>query len=151
MDLNNDIHVATAYSTRSSSLINFLHIWMNTKWVHVDSIYIYYRSQPKAGTGHKMLSVPFVFSTSHFQGPAFGCDKIVVIVTLLEAIEDIPDKDYNLLSQEKMKPRSQNNLFYLYLTQFLRSNCLLFQHQMKSFSPFSSVVNWMHGKRGKYM
>ena len=54
-----------------------------------------YRGQPKAGTGHKMLSVPFIFSTSCFQGPAFGCDKIVVIVTLLESIEGIPDKDYN--------------------------------------------------------
>ena len=54
-----------------------------------------YRGQPKAGTGYKMLSVPFVFSMSRFQGPAFHCDKIVVIVTLLEAIEGIPDKDYN--------------------------------------------------------
>ena len=56
-------------------------------------------SQPKAGTGHKMLFVPFVFVhsflSSRFQGPAFRCDKIVVIVTLLEAIEGIPDKDYN--------------------------------------------------------
>ena len=52
-------------------------------------IYFYYRGQPKAGTGHKMRSVPFVFSTSRFQGPAFGCDKIVVIVTLLEAIKVI--------------------------------------------------------------
>ena len=42
-----------------------------------------------------MLFVPFVFSKSRFQGPAFRCDKIVVIVTLLEAIEGIPDKDYN--------------------------------------------------------
>ena len=32
------------------------------------------------------------FSSSRFQGLAFRCDKIVVIVTLLEAIEDIPDK-----------------------------------------------------------
>ena len=40
-----------------------------------------------------MLSVPFVFSMSRFQGSAFRCDKIVV--TLLEAIEGIPDKDYN--------------------------------------------------------
>ena len=45
--------------------------------------YAYYRGQPKAGTGHKILSVPFFFSTSRFQGPAFRCDKIVVIVTLL--------------------------------------------------------------------
>ena len=37
--------------------------------------------------------VPFIFS-SRFQGPAFDCDKIVVIVTLLEAIEGIPDKDF---------------------------------------------------------
>ena len=43
----------------------------------------YYRGQPKAGTVYKMLSVPFFFSTSRFQGPAFRCDKIVVIVTLL--------------------------------------------------------------------
>ena len=61
----------------------------------------HYRGQPKAGTGHKMLSVPFVFSTSRFQGPAFGCDKIVVIVTLLEAIEGIPHKDYNFLGNDK--------------------------------------------------
>ena len=43
----------------------------------------FYRGEPKAGTSRKMLSVPFVFSTSCFQGPTFGCDKIVVIVTLL--------------------------------------------------------------------
>ena len=48
-----------------------------------------------------MQSVPFVFSTSRFQGPAFGCDKIVVIVTLFEAIEGIPDKDYNFLGNDK--------------------------------------------------
>ena len=48
-----------------------------------------------------MLFVPFVFSKSRFQGPAFRCDKIVVIVTLLEAIEVlIPDKDYNFLGDE---------------------------------------------------
>ena len=45
-----------------------------------------YRGQPKAGTGYKMLSVPFVFSMSRFQGPAFRCDKIVVIVTLVRCI-----------------------------------------------------------------
>ena len=60
----------------------------------------FYRGQPKAGTGLKMLFVPFVFSMSRFQGPAFRCDKIVVIVTLLEAIEGIPDKDYNFLGNE---------------------------------------------------
>ena len=61
---------------------------------------LYYRGQPKAGTGHKMLFVPFVFSKSRFQGPAFRCDKIVVIVTLLEAIEGIPDEDYNFWENE---------------------------------------------------
>ena len=60
-----------------------------------------YRGQPKAGTGHKMLFVPFVFSTSRFQGPAFRSDKIVVIVTLLQAIEGIPDKDCNFLGNDK--------------------------------------------------
>ena len=55
------------------------------------------QGQPKAATGHKMMPfVPFVFSKSRFQGPAFRCDKIVVRVTLLEAIEGIPDKDYNV-------------------------------------------------------
>ena len=66
----------------------------------VGTLYINYRGQPKAGTGLKMLFVPFVFSMSRFQGPAFRCDKIVVIVTLLEAIEGIPDKDYNFLGNE---------------------------------------------------
>ena len=47
------------------------------------------------------MFVPFVFSKSRFQGPAFRCDKIVVIVTLLEAIEGIPDKDYNFWGNEK--------------------------------------------------
>ena len=61
-----------------------------------------YRGQPKAGTGHKMLFVPFVFSKSRFHGPAFRCDKSleVHIVTLLEAIEGIPDKDYNFWGNE---------------------------------------------------
>ena len=44
-----------------------------------------------------MLSDPFVFSTPRLQSPVFRCDKVVVIVTLLEAIEGIPDKDYNFL------------------------------------------------------
>ena len=48
-----------------------------------------------------MLSVPFVFSMCRFQGPAFRCDKIVVIVTFPEAIEGIPDKDYNFLENDK--------------------------------------------------
>ena len=47
-----------------------------------------------------MLFVPFAFSKSRFQGPAFRCDKIVVIVTLLEVIEGIPDKDYNFWGNE---------------------------------------------------
>ena len=66
-----------------------IHVLAQTQWLYI------YRGQPKAGTGYKMLSVPFVFSMSRFQGPAFRCDKIVVIVTLLGAIEGIPDKDYN--------------------------------------------------------
>ena len=52
---------------------------------------------------YKMLSVPFVFSMSRFQGSAFRCDKIVVIVTLLEAIEDIPDEDCNFLGNDKFQ------------------------------------------------
>ena len=39
-------------------------------------------------------------SKPRFQSPAFRCDKIVVMVTLLEAIEGIPDKDYNFLGIE---------------------------------------------------
>ena len=38
---------------------------------------------------------------SPFQGPAFRCDKIVVIITLPEAIEGILDKDYNFLGNDK--------------------------------------------------
>ena len=52
---------------------------------------INYRGQPKGGTRYKMLFVPFVFSMSRFQGPSFRCNRIVVIVILLEAIEAIPD------------------------------------------------------------
>ena len=57
-------------------------------------ILVYYRGQPKAGTGHKMRFVSFVFWKSRFQGPAFRCDSS------LEAIEDIPDKDYNFWGNE---------------------------------------------------
>ena len=57
-----------------------------------DILYLtFYRGQPKAATGYKMLFVPFVFSMSRFQGPSFRCNRIFVIVTLLEAIEGIPD------------------------------------------------------------
>ena len=59
-----------------NTLIKFMKMSMAT----------FYRGQPKAGTGYKMLSVPFVFSMSRFQGPAFRCDKIVVIVTLVRCI-----------------------------------------------------------------
>ena len=58
-----------------------------------------------------MLSVPFVFSTSHFQGPAFLSDKIVVIVTLPEAIKGIPDKDYNFSGNDKL-PSLYKRLFH---------------------------------------
>ena len=72
----------------------------------------HYRGPPKAGTSHKMLSVPFFFSTSRFQGPAFHCDKIVVIVTLLEErMEGIPDKDYNFLGNDKF-PNLYERLLY---------------------------------------
>ena len=73
-----------------------------------------------AGTVHKILFVPFFFSTSRFQGPAFSCDKIVVIVTLLaemyrwlswilirhfekrtRQMEGIQDKDYNFLGKNQ--------------------------------------------------
>ena len=66
----------------------------------IDRGFLFLTGATKAGTGHKMLFVPFVFSKSCFQGPAFRCDKIVVIVTLLEAIEGIPDKDYNFWGNE---------------------------------------------------
>ena len=53
--------------------------------------------------GYKMLSVPFVFSMSRFQGSAFRCDKIVVnSITLLEAIEGIPGKDYNYFARQHL-------------------------------------------------
>ena len=73
--------------------VNFLYckrnmlVWPSWKDLHTYN----YRGQPKAGTGYKMLFVPFVFSMSRFQGPSFRCNRIVVIVTLLEAIEGIPD------------------------------------------------------------
>ena len=51
----------------------------------IDRGFLFLTGATKAGTGHKMLFVPFIFSKSCFQGPAFRCDKIVVIVTLLEA------------------------------------------------------------------
>ena len=50
---------------------------------HINGHFHNYRGQPKAGTGHKIQFVPFVFSKSRFHGPVFRCDKIVVIVTLL--------------------------------------------------------------------
>ena len=60
------------------------------------------RATPTAGTGHKILSVPLVFS-SRFQGSAFRCDKIIVVmVTLLEAIKGIPDKDHNFSGNDKL-------------------------------------------------
>ena len=65
----------------------------------------------QARTGYKMLSVPFIFSMSCFQGPAFRCDKIVVIVTLPEAIEGIPDKDYNFWGNDKF-PNLYERLLY---------------------------------------
>ena len=62
-----------------------------------------YRGQPKAGTGYKMLFVPFVFSMSRFHGPSFRCNRIVVIVTLIEAIEGIPDSTKTILIFEGTK------------------------------------------------
>ena len=38
---------------------------------------------------------------SRFQGPAVRYDKIVGIVTLPQAIEGIPDKDYNFWGNNK--------------------------------------------------
>ena len=63
---------------------------------------INYRGQPKAGTGHKIQFVPFVFSKSRFQDPVFRCDKIIVIEALLETIKGIPDEDYNFWGERKL-------------------------------------------------
>ena len=71
----------------------------------------YDRFQPVAGPGHKMLFVTFVFSKSRFQGPAFRCDKIVAIVTLLEAIKGIPDKGFLLLGERQL-PQSLRDLLH---------------------------------------
>ena len=71
-----------------------------------------------------MLSVPFVFSMSRFQGPAFRCDKIVVIVTLLEAIEGIPDKDYNF---------GENENFHNFTRDYLMSENLRVDTQRDMF------------------
>ena len=68
------------------------------------------REWPKAGTRHKIQFVPFVFSKSRFQGPVFRCDKIVVIVTLLKAIEGIPVKDYNFGGNENFHNLYENLL-----------------------------------------
>ena len=66
----------------------------------------------QAGTGYEMVSVPFVFSMSRFHGPPFRCDKIVVIVTLPEAIEGIPDKDYNFLGKNDKFPNLYKRLLH---------------------------------------
>ena len=47
--------------------------WNSPRGLSLTIRCIHYRGQ--AGTGYKMLSVPFVFSMSRFQGPAFRCDK----------------------------------------------------------------------------
>ena len=59
-----------------------------------------YRGQPKAGTGHKMLFVPFIFSMSRFQGPSFCCNRIVVIVTWGNRRHSRQYKDYNFWRNE---------------------------------------------------
>ena len=88
-----------------------LWVWEIFRQRKLQGNYHNYRGQLKAGTGHKMLSTPFFFSTSCFQGPAFGWDKIVVIVTLLarmyrwlswiwekhKAMKGIQGKDSNFL------------------------------------------------------
>ena len=72
---------------------------------HVDMKYKHSLFKTMLKSGFKLSLnwqfLPFVFSTSRFQGLAFRCGKIVFIVTLLEAIEGIPDKDYNFLGNDK--------------------------------------------------
>ena len=58
-----------------------------------------------------MLFVPFVFSKSRFQGPAFRCDKVVIMVTLLEAIEGIPDQ--NITIGERKTPTIFTRDFFM--------------------------------------
>ena len=65
--------------------------------------YCYYRDQPEPVIKCCLF---LSFFQSRLQGPAFRCDKIVVIVTLLQAIEGIPDKDYNFRGNENF-----NNLY----------------------------------------
>ena len=58
----------------------------------------YYRDQPKAGTGHKMPSVPFVFWTSRYQGPAFRC----LIALLLELVWEYNERAEQFKVREKI-------------------------------------------------
>ena len=71
--------------------------------IDLDTVMNNYRGQPKAGTSHKMQFVPFVFSKSRFQVPLFRFDKIVVIVTLLEAIEGNREKEESCTSKRRQK------------------------------------------------
>ena len=74
-----------------------------SKFNKIDVSGFYNRGQPKAGTGRKMQFVPFVSSSSRFQVPAFRCDNIVDIVTLLEAIEGNQEKEESCTSKRRQK------------------------------------------------
>ena len=107
-----------------------------------------------------MLFVPFVFSKSRFQGPAFRCNKILVIVTLLEAIEGIPDKDYNfwgnenfhnlyerLFQERKLKGRNLEKCIYerplhlrVNLLSGIKANIHVFQNHMYLYLNDQSLV-----------
>ena len=101
-----------------------------------------------------MLSVPFVFSMSHFQGSAFRCDKI----TLLEAIEGIPDKDYNyffgndkfsnlykrLLHKRKLKSGYLERHIY---ERPLKSEPKFIENQSEHISKHQSLVKQVYSLR----
>ena len=63
-----------------------------------------------------MLSVPFVFSMSRFQGPAFCCDKIVVIVTLVRCIAGSVELMFAILRiLRKARANGERRIYETYL------------------------------------
>ena len=73
---------------------------------------------------------------SRFQGPAFRCDKIIVIVTLPEAIEGIPDKDYNFLGKDKFLNLYKRLLHDWELKKGHLERRINFEQPLKMSSPF---------------
>ena len=97
------------------------------------------RLEPVINVGCKMLSVPLVFSMSRFRGPAFRCDKIVVIATLVRCIAGLVGLMFAIL--RILRKARGNGGYSMFRETYLRATTYEWTFLLLAFSRSRTILS----------